>query len=281
MADLRSPPTGQEGGGRRALALQGGGCRTFFSLGVLESAGEHLGAFSEVAAVSASTAMACGHLLGIHGEIFARFAARVRGNPRNFYPRRILLGRRPTPHFEMYRETLLECMSEARLRALQRHATRLRFLVALGPFRSRALSVGLAVITPLTKLPLRGLFSAHAVDVRDLASPGALADAVLASSAFPPFTPVPRIHGRPALDGGVYESVPLSLLSGEGERIAILTRPTPWQRLPPSVRVIAPREHLAVALWDYADERAITSAWDAGRRAGESLARSGRGRAPL
>jgi hypothetical protein len=260
------------GGRRRALALQGGGCRTFFSLGVLATAGGRLGTFTDMAAVSASTGMACGHLLGIHGELVARFAARVRRNPRNFYPRRLLLGRRPTPHLEMYRETILECIDGDRLRALRCHATRLRFLVALGPFRSRTLSVALAAMTPLTKRPLGGVFSAHAVEIRSLRDPTALADAVLASSAFPPFTPVPRIEGRPALDGGVYESVPLSLLPRDCERVAILTRPTPWQPLPPSLRVISPREQLPVAMWDYADERAIMIAWDAGRRVGEEIA---------
>jgi predicted acylesterase/phospholipase RssA len=111
----------------------------------------------------------------------------------------------------------------------------------------------------------------YALEARALATPEDLVAAILASSAFPPFTPVARILGRVALDGGLVESVPLGLLSG-GERVALLTLPRPRQPLPPSVRVIAPAEPLDVAMWDYASVTRITRVYDQGRRAGEALA---------
>jgi predicted acylesterase/phospholipase RssA len=250
--------------------MQGGGCRSFFQLGVLEVAGGVLGPFEEVGAVSASTAMACAHLLGVHGEAHRRFAARVGRNRRNFYPGRLLAGRRLTPHAEMFRETVLECVDARRLAALRAHPSRLRFLVGVGPLRSRALAVALATTTVITKRP-SPLIAPHVIDVRDLATPEALADAILASSAFPPFTPLPIIGGRAAIDGGVVQSVPLRLVSARAHVTALLTRPRPWRPLPPSVRVIAPAHTLPVALWDYADAARITATYDAGRRAGERI----------
>ena len=220
--------------------------------------------------MSASTAMACAHAIGIHRECFERFARRVRGNPANFYPRRALEGRRVTPHFEMYRETVLECVTRERFAALQQSPSRVRFLVALAP-RLRPLAVLLASTVIVTK-GRAPLMRAHAIDVRALDGPDALADAILASSAFPPFTPMPRIAGRLAVDGGVVEMVPLSLASPGARVTAVLTRPRPWRPLPPSVRVIAPRRELPVAMWDYSDERGITVAYDEGRRAGEAIA---------
>lgn len=255
---------------KRALLLQGGGCRTFFTLGVLEVAGDVLGPFDEIGAVSASTAMACAHALGIHGEAYGLFARRVRGNPRNFYPRQLLRGRRPTPHLAMFRDAVLECVSPARFAMLCQSPTRLRFLVGVGPLRSPMLTVLLAAATGITKRPTR-FIDTHVVNVRDLSGPEELVSAILASSAFPPFTPLPRIGGRPGIDGGVVESVPLRLASPHAERVAILTRPTPWRPLPPSVRVIAPRSPLPVSIWDYASEPRIQATFDAGRRRGDEL----------
>ncbi len=262
-----------------ALALQGGGCRAFFQLGVLATAGDALGPFDEIAAVSASTAMAAAHVVRLHAEALERFARRVRKNRRNFYPGALLRGRRLTPHLAMYRETVLECLSGEKFAELRRSPTALRFLVGVGPARSRALVLALAATAAITRRPAP-LVAARAIDARALASPAALADAILASSAFPPFTPLPLVDGRFAIDGGVVESVPLSLLTAGARVTAILTRPTPWRPLPPSVRVIAPREPLPIAIWDYADEPRLRATWDAGRRVGESLLRDRDGREP-
>src|SRR5690242_11680730 len=191
----------------RGLAMQGGGCRCFFQLGLLETGGAALGPLDELSAVSAATGMAVAHLLGLHREAFDRFARRVRGNPANFYPGRLLRGRRPTPHLAIYRETVLECVGAERLAALRRHPTRLRLLVGLAPSRSPAVAVALAAAAAIARRP-NPLFRPHALEARALATPEELADAILVSSAFPPFTPLGRIAGRVAVDGGVVEAVP-------------------------------------------------------------------------
>jgi hypothetical protein len=170
----------------------------------------------------------------------------------------------------MYRETVLECVGAERLAALRRHPTRLRLLVGLAPGRSRAVAVAIAAASAITRRPSAWMVP-HAVEVRALASPAELADAILTSSAFPPFTPLGRIGGRVAVDGGVVESVPLGLLSPGTERIALLTLPRPRQPLPPSVRVIAPARPIEVAMWDYASVERITRVYDQGRRAGDQL----------
>lgn len=259
------------GGRVRALALQGGGCRTFFQLGLLATAGEALGPFDQVAAVSASAAMACAHALGIHDEAFQRFAGRVRGNRANFYPARLLAGRRPTPHLEMFRETLRECLTPARFAALQQGRPRLRLLIGLGP-RSRWWTTLAAAATFAARRPL-GLFAPHVVEVERLAHAEELVEAILHSSAFPPFTPLPVIAGRVAVDGGAVEAVPLGLCPPGAEVTAILTRPASARPLPPVARVLAPRAPLSVRMWDYADERALVATYDAGRQLGDEIRR--------
>ena len=105
-ADLTTPAKGPGAAGLPARAdlshydarvLQGGGARCFYTLGFLEVVGPALTGVRQVAAVSASAAMACAHLAGGHREALSMFAARVRTNPRNFYPDRLLRGERPTP----------------------------------------------------------------------------------------------------------------------------------------------------------------------------------------
>ncbi len=269
-------------GDHDALVLQGGGGRCFFTLGFLEEAATRLQGVRQVAAVSASCAMAVAHLLGEHRSAMERFALLVSKNPRNFYPLRLLVGRRPMPHHDIYHGVLMDTICPKRFERLRTGPVRLRLLLGTGPGRSRALAVGLAVLA-VVRGQTRFLGS-QVIDVGTLSRREDLVDAILASSAFPPFTRVPMDpqRGVAIIDGGAVEPVPLSALCQERpvrSPLIILTRPSPPRPLPPAwlrlATVIAPLRPLSISTWDYADQGAVRRVYDEGRRAGERFLRAG------
>lgn len=256
-----------------ALVLQGGGCRCFFTLGFLRAAAPALSEVREIAAVSAATAMACAHALGEHNEALERFAARVRNNPRNFYPLRLLRGQRPTPHHAMYQGVMEDLLDDERFARLQAGPVRLRFLLGTGPLGSRALAVGLAVTAVLRGRTPPGL-GTQVVEVAAMKTRADLVAAVLASSAFPPFTPLPSRDGVRIIDGGAAEPVPLSALMDRAARrpLLVLTRPRPIRPLPAGLSYVAPAAPLPVSTWEYADEPVLRRVYEEGLRLGERYA---------
>lgn len=280
-----------------ALVLQGGGARCFFTLGFLDVAGPALSGVRQVATVSASAAMGVAHLLGMHREALDLFVRRVQKNPRNFYPERLLRLEQPMPQHAMYRAALEDVLDEARFRRIQGHATRLRILVGMGPGSSRVLVTLLGALSVLRRRT-PPLLRAHVIDAGELAQPGQLVDAVLASSAFPPFTPLPlwraaaplgslapgdgagaagcfAARSRALIDGGAVNPVPLCALESASRPLLVLTRPVPKWPLAPGLPLVAPAAPLDIATWQYSDAPALQRVFDAGRRAGERFLRQG------
>ncbi len=262
-----------------ALILQGGGCRCFFTLGFLEAAGQ-AAAFAEVsqiATVSASAAMGCAHLLGTHRAAFELFAAYVRKNPKNFYLSRLLRGERPMPHYAMYRSALLDAIPAAHFGRIKEHPTRLRILVSHLLGQSWVLATFLGALSILRAQRPPGLV-AEVIEAQALPNNVELVDAVLASSAFPPFTPLPRRHGRPIIDGGAIEPIPFSAVDTQAARrpLVLLTRPYPVRPLPAGTRFVGPPTDLNLAIWQYADEPGLRRVYEMGLRRGEQFLRTNR-----
>jgi predicted acylesterase/phospholipase RssA len=258
-----------------ALVLQGGGCRCFFTLGFLEAAGDTLTGVRQIAAVSASTAMACAHLIGKHRQALETFASRVRQNRRNFHVDRLLRGENPMPHHSMYRDALLEAFAGEAFAQLLAQPIRLRLATSRVPGRSLAVAMGLGVLFLLRRQP-PPLLQVHVIEAHDLTSREDLADAVLASSAFPPFTPVPQRHDHQLIDGGAVAPVPHQALDGARQPLFILTRPQPLWPMPAGAHYIAPETDLGVSTWDYSDEALLRRVYEAGLRSGEHFRRAPR-----
>jgi predicted acylesterase/phospholipase RssA len=263
-----------EAGTFDSLILQGGGCRCFFTLGFLEVATQ-AGAFPEVrqiATVSASAAMACAHLIDGHRSALEIFAAGVRKNPKNFYVSRLLRGERPTPHYDMYRAALIEAIPDVHFARIRDSAIRLRILVSHSRGTSRTVATLLGALSILTQQRPPGL-DYNVIDAQTLPDRLALVDAVLASSAFPPFTPLPELHGRPIIDGGAIEPIPLSALDRKTAQrpLILLTRPRPVRPLPPGLHYVAPPVDLNLAIWQYADEPGLRRVYEMGLRCGEAF----------
>jgi predicted patatin/cPLA2 family phospholipase len=110
--------------------------------------------------------------------------------------------------------------------------------------------------------------------IRECRTPEALADLVLASSCTPPFTPLLLHGGRPALDGGIADNVPVAALGdAPGPTLVLLARR--YRRLPVHAsRVYAqPSVDVPVSSWDYTDPAGLQAAYDLGRRDGETFLR--------
>lgn len=286
------PGPADRGGAVDALVFAGGGCRCFWQVGFLETAGERaLIAPRHVVAVSAGAAMATILLAGRAARARARFAALTAANPRNLYPANLLGAERVFPHLRMYRDVLLEAYDAEALAALAagppidvllaRPPRRLpplgALLVGFGAYvLERRLRDGVHPRWPraLGYAPelvrVQDVLTAHAGD--DRAAAGALVELVLASSCTPPVTPFLRYAGQPVLDGGLVDNVPAFAVPPRCRRaLVLLTRRYPTGKLghDPRRRFVQPSRPIPVAKWDYTRPDLLQETYDLGRRDGE------------
>lgn len=274
----------------RSLILSGGGCRCFWQAGFLEAASAALRLRPEVVGtVSAGAAMACMVFAGRTRAGLDLFKAAVDGNRRNVYWLNLLRGEPMFPQARLYRDTMLALLDDDALATLRRGPD-IRVMIArtpatLGPGLSLAAA---AVIDQAQRifarqlhlqLALRAGFRAEVVSVRQCRTPWDLAELVLQSSCTPPFTPYYRRHGRPTLDGGLIDSVPVDTVDEEfAPALVLLTRPHAASEIPPARgrHYIWPSAPIPVAKWDYTSAGRVQETFELGLRDGERFARDWR-----
>jgi Patatin-like phospholipase len=255
-----------------ALTLAGGGNRAFFQLGLLHRWSERL--LPRLGAVAACSAGACVAVLLFSGrEVATRsfWQARRGKMVRNLEWTRVLRGRSPAPHGEIYRDTLLCAAAEGGLERVRAQPFPVLVLTAAFPRRVPAplgAAMGLAAYNLEKRLrpgmvhPSFGRrigFVPQLFDARSCESVEELADLVIASSSTPPFTPIGRFRGHALLDGGMIDNVPAAAaetVDGIRRNLVLLTRPYPrnvlgeqgssGQRL-----YVAPSKAVPVEVWDY------------------------------
>lgn len=272
----------------RSLILSGGGCRCFWQAGFLDAL---LPALPEpprvVGAVSAGAAMACMIFTGQTRPGLEAFKEAVRRNPRNVYWRNLVSGEPVFPHARLYRDTMLALFDESGLEPLHAgpeiRVTISRTPAALGPRLSLAAAVVLDQAQRLFARRLhrqyarRAGFRTEVISVRECRTPWHLAELVLQSSCTPPFTPYYRRHGRPLLDGGLIDSVPVDLLDeSDAPTLVLLTRPHRQSEIPliEGRHYIWPSATIPVSKWDYTSAEKIQATFDLGLRDGEAFARA-------
>lgn len=264
--DPSPPPVSQRD---LALTLAGGGNRAFFQLGVLDAWWPRLEArVGAVATCSAGACIAVMLLSGRREETFAYWFRRRAGVTRNFLWHRVLVGRRPTPHYPIYRDTLRFALADGGLDRIRSAPFPVHVLVAAPPPALPlpiAVPIGLAAyslerwLRPGRLHPGAGRrlgFRPVAVDLRAAESVEEAADLVLASSATPPFTPVGWVGGRRVLDGGVVDNAPAFLADDLGRwarHLVLLTRPYPPEAMGHRNGrwYLCPSEPVPVDRWDY------------------------------
>jgi len=292
-AAWRSDPVTSDRSDRRrlALTLAGGGNRAFYQLGLLDGWWKRLAPrVGTVACCSAGACIAVIVLSGRRHETLAYWKSRREGITRNFEWRRLLAGRRPTPHYPIYRDTMRFALAEGGLERLRAAPFPIEVLVAAPPHGLPipfAVPIGLSAyslerwLNPGQLHPSAGRrlgFEPVVRDLRKARSVDEAADLVLASSATPPFTPVGRVDGAPVLDGGVVDNAP-AFVAERGDRgwdghLVLLTRPYP----PSSVGrrggrwYHCPSEPVPVNRWDYTRPERIDGAITLGRRDADRFA---------
>jgi predicted acylesterase/phospholipase RssA len=262
------------------FVLQGGGLRCAWQAGFL-SALKSTGTFnpSAIAAVSASTALACAVIAGRVEFALRCFRNAISGNRKNIYLSKMARGQRPFPHALIYREALLKAFDQPAVDRLHSGPDIQVLVTRTTPNLSKyaGAAAGLCLWglnsargrTWYQRAHRQFGFCGEFISVKSCATPGELADLVLASSCTPPITPWYSLHGRPVLDGGLVASVPLAgIPAAEGRTLVLLTGPRPNLATKRELVVAGPGQDLQVASWDYRDGQKIDRLFEIGRKDG-------------
>ena len=272
------------------VVFAGGGHRCWWQAGFWEVVAPRVDLRPRViAGVSAGAATACMLYANDTESALAYYRGVLGADPRNVYLANLWRpGRRVFPHDAIYRAAIRHLLGGERFTRLMREAPEIRVQFAripnwLGP-RS-AVAVGLLAYN-LEKYTLRPLhprlgrrlgFTREVARVQDCADEDALVALIIASSCTPPFTPIEYRGGRPTMDGGLVDNVPVDAVDADGSATLVLTT----RRYPRRDAVfrhdgrtyVQPSVKIPVSSWDYAAPDAYERAWQLGRRDGEAFLR--------
>ncbi|MDR5818889.1 MULTISPECIES: patatin-like phospholipase family protein [unclassified Caballeronia] len=264
------------------VVFAGGGNRCWWQAGFWDVIRPELNLKPRIiAGISAGAATACMLYTNESRRVMAYYAHVLRDNTRNAYWGNLLRGESVFPHYRIYRQALLDIFAD-RFAEL-RHAPEIRIGVSHLP---RWLGARSAVAAGLiayniekylrkTLHPTLGQtlgFHPEFVKAQDCATVEDLADLILQSSSTPPFTPILRRQGRPVLDGGMVDNVPVSALdAAPGLVLVMVTRLYPRERMfvvPHGAQrriYIQPSRKVPISSWDYTSPSQMQHAYDLGR----------------
>ncbi|MBX3247272.1 MAG: patatin-like phospholipase family protein [Myxococcales bacterium] len=265
------------------LTFAGGGSRAFYQLGLLERWGDAvLPRVAGVAGCSAGGAMAVLLFSGHIERARTFFAAQRRGVQGHLQWSRVLKGRRPFPHHDIYRATLLDALADGGLERIRAQPFPIRILCAAFPralpsVAGVALGLGVYQLEKAVRpkmlhptFPRRLGFSPRWWDARDCRTAEELTELVLASSSTPPFTRRGRYGRELLLDGSMVDNAPAYLLEDVPEvrrHLVLLTRPYRPELI--GARgdryYVAPTRPLPISRWDYRQDAPVDETFDIGR----------------
>lgn len=269
----------------RAVVFAGGGSRCLWQAGFFDVAASALGIeVEEAAAASAGAAMACMFFAGTTERGVEYFKKITGENRKNFYPENIVSKTPCFPQAAMYRDVIAHALDKKALAKLKKDAPHIKILVSRPPRFLGAQSATFAgmcayAIEKHLFKPVHPVFAAKigftGADylAENCCSPEELSDLIIASSCTPPFVPVVRWDKRIALDGGLIDNVPVSLIdeSKGGKTLILLTRRYPLENIPKNENrlYVQPSKKIPVSKMDYSHPDKIQEAFDLGRFDGE------------
>jgi hypothetical protein len=281
----RACDEGKEGGNMgpeiEYLVLQGGGLRCAWQAGFIAALErERPMRPVAIAAVSASSTVACALVCGRLEFAVECFKAAILNRTKGTFAGRAMWGRRIFPYAEIYRDAVLRTFDQAAMENLMAGPdiqilvtrTSVKLPKYAGALAGLALYVaqGFGAGRGYGRLEEFGFYKEF-VAVKRCATPGALADLILASSCTPPFTPFYSLFGRPVLDGGLSEAVPLSgLPERRGTALVLLTERGLTVDRVPGVVYSEPSEAVRANSWDY-DVGKIDYLYALGRKDGSAF----------
>ncbi len=196
------------------------------------------------------------------------------------------------PHAAIYRRALHDILGGERFAKLKADAPEIRIAYARLPrgFGPRAaLAVGVLAYN-VEKYARKSLhptfgrrigFTSEVARMQDCADIDDLVSLITASSCTPPFTPIEHRGGRPTLDGGMVDNVPVDAADAGPSTLVLLTRRYAGRadRFTHQGRVyVQPSRKVAISAWDYTDAPAMQVTYDQGRSDGEKFLASLRAR---
>lgn len=224
----------------RHIVFSGGGNRCWWQAGLVEQLAQHrcwqaVHLIGVSAGAGIATAVATGHIQNALKAAVDRFAV----TPRNFEWRDLLKGKRPFMLPRIFPDWIESFLQREDLQRVKTGAQKIDVVITR-PLRLLPLtfSTSLALLLYSTekfwlknfhgRLPHHLGFRAEYLDLRACADLDAARTLLLASAAAVPITPVHRVHGRAALDGGFYDSVPLPQdRADDPHTLVLLTRHRP------------------------------------------------------
>ncbi|SAK41050.1 patatin-like phospholipase [Caballeronia fortuita] len=240
-----------------------------------------------IAGISAGAATACMLYTNESRWVMDYYARALRDNTRNAYWGNLLRGQSVFPHYRIYRQALLDIFADRFHELATAPEIRIgvshlpRWLGARSAVAAGLIAYNIEKYVRKTLHPTLGQtlgFHPEFVKAQECATIDDLADLILQSSSTPPFTPILRRNGRPVLDGGMVDNVPVSALDASpGIVLVMVTRLYPRERLfvvphGEQKRVyIQPSRKVPISSWDYTSPSQMQHAYDLGRADGEDF----------
>jgi predicted acylesterase/phospholipase RssA len=271
-----------------AIVFAGGGNRCYWQGGFYEAMADRLGTPSLAVGVSAGAFAGIYSLLGIGPQVRERVLAACGPHLRNIDFAGWRAGRRLYPVGTMYRALLDAVIDERALARLQElvdlHIAISRLPRGVSPAVGAAIGIGAYQLEKRLLHPVHPRFGrrlgfrAEFVRVRDLTSAGELCTLLIASGSVPPFMPIVEIDGRPALDGGLVDNVPVEPLApieaAGGRTLVLLTRPYDQVPAAPGRIYVQPSRRIRAKQFDVTNPDGIRAAYELGLADGQAFARS-------
>lgn len=259
------------------IVFAGGGNRCFWQAGFWETLSRELPlAPKTIASVSAGSAISSALFAGKIQETLEITKEVMSKNAKNRYLKNLIGPDSVYPHAKLYRQIILRALdSEAFLR--MKNGPENRILLAhiprwLGPRSAVLLGLGAYQLEKHMTHPVHPVlgrklgFRSEFVPASSCQSIESLADVILGSSCTPPFTPMMHHNGKPILDGGMVDNVPVHGISDDsGKTLVLLTRP--YKSLPShsNREYVQPSRKVDVQSWDYTSPEKVQLTFELGR----------------
>ncbi|WP_322010666.1 patatin-like phospholipase family protein [Paraburkholderia sp. J12] len=242
-----------------------------------------------ITGISAGAATACMLYTRDADWVMRYYEEALRHNKRNAYWGNLLRGESVFPHYRIYRQALLDIYGERFGKLKDAPEIRIgvshmpRWLGARSAVAAGLIAYNIEKHIRKTLHPTLGRklgFRPEFVTAQNCENVEALADLILQSSCTPPFTPVLRRNGRPVLDGGMVDNVPVDALDETPGRVLVMvTRlyPRPQMFVVPhrgpqgeqQRLYVQPSARVPISSWDYTSPHQMQHAYNLGRVDGE------------
>ncbi|WP_027815891.1 patatin-like phospholipase family protein [Paraburkholderia bannensis] len=273
------------------VVFAGGGNRCWWQAGFWDVVQPQLQIRPRViTGISAGAATACMIYTRDSQWVMRYYEEALKHNRRNAYWGNLLRSESVFPHYRIYRQALLDIYGSQFGKLQDAPEIRIgvshvpRWLGARSAVAAGLIAYNIEKHIRKTLHPTLGQklgFYPEFVTAQACERVEDLADLVLQSSCTPPFTPVLRRNGRPVLDGGMVDNVPVGALDDTPGRVLVMVtrlypRPQTFvvkhrtqaggeqQRL-----YIQPSAKVPISSWDYTSPQQMQHAYNLGYEDGQ------------